>query len=109
MKRQIRHIMAILCIAIAVFMISVPAAAVGEAVDSDIEVSSETAENETSESKLGQLHLQSVLQRQPEQLQWVLQSARRQTEFQGSLKQQVIYVQILCLDLYSLKHLLYMH
>lgn len=51
MKRQIRHIMAILCIAIAVFMISVPAAAVGEAVDSDIEVSSETAENETSESK----------------------------------------------------------
>lgn len=51
MKRQIRHIMAILCIAIAVFMISVPAAAVGEAVDSDIEVSSETAENETGESK----------------------------------------------------------
>ena len=51
MKRQIKKFMALLCIVIAVFTISVPVIAVNEAVDSEMEVSSETAESETNESK----------------------------------------------------------
>ena len=44
MKKQMKKIMAILCVAIAVFIISVPVIAVSETVDSEIAASDETNE-----------------------------------------------------------------
>lgn len=56
MKKQMKKIMAILCVAIAVFIISVPVIAVSETVDSEIAASDETNETDaegSTESKHG--------------------------------------------------------
>ena len=50
MKKQMKKIMAILCVAIAVFIISVPVIAVSETVDSEIAASDETNETDAEGS-----------------------------------------------------------
>ncbi len=103
--------MAILCVAIAIFIISVPVIAISETVDSEIAASDETNETDAEgqlNQKHGRLHLRLASQQLPEQLQWVLQLARHPTEFQDSRKQRGIYVQTLCLVWYLSKHSLYM-
>lgn len=111
MKKQMKKIMAILCVAIAVFVISVPVIAVSETVDSEIAASDETNETDaegSTESKAWPAAFAVGFAAAAEQLQWVLQLARHPTEFQDSRKQRVIYVQTLCLVLYLSKHSLYM-
>ena len=50
MKKQIKKIMAILCVAIAIFIISVPVIAISETVDSEIAASDETNETDAEGS-----------------------------------------------------------